>query len=98
MIKYLSKDDDFNSLIKSRVLVDFYADWCGPCKMMGTLLEELDDSVNVLKVNTDEFNDLALSYGIMTIPTLILMEDGKEIKKHIGLMSKSDLDKFVESI
>ena len=74
MIKYL-KDSEFETEVATGlVLVDFYADWCGPCKMMSTILEELED-VTVLKVNTDEHTELALNFGIMSIPTLILFKD-----------------------
>lgn len=94
MIKYL-KDEDFYETIKGKkVLVDFYADWCGPCKRMGEVLEGLDD-IEILKVNTDEFNELALSFGIMSIPTLILFDDGNQSGKLIGLQSKEDIINFI---
>ena len=83
MIKHLEKSEDFNTLIKDKVLVDFYADWCGPCKMLAPLLEEIKN-VNILKVNVDLYPDLAAKYGIMSIPTLILFENSKELKKEIG--------------
>lgn len=94
MIKYL-KDEDFYETIKGKkVLVDFYADWCGPCKRMGEVLEDLDD-IEILKVNTDEFDELALSFGIMSIPTLILFDDGNQSGKLIGLQSKEDIINFI---
>ena len=98
MIKYMNKNDDFKSLTQKRCLVDFYADWCGPCKMMGTVLEELSnekENLDIIKINTDEFNELALSLGIMSIPTLFIMENGEVIKKHVGMLSKSELDSFI---
>lgn len=94
MIKYL-KDEDFNELVKTgTVLVDFYAEWCGPCKMMGEVLETFEN-VNIVKVNTDEHNELALSFGIMSIPTLILFKDGKEVDKMIGMHDRTELENFV---
>lgn len=94
MIKYL-KDEDFEMEVKNGVvLVDFYADWCGPCQRMGEVLEEMDN-INVLKVNTDEHNELALSFGVMSIPTLILFKDGANIGKLIGLQSKEDIEEFL---
>ena len=71
MIKHLDNKDDFNNFIKERVLVDFFADWCGPCKMLAPILEKVDN-IDILKVNVDAFPDLAANYGIMSIPTLIL--------------------------
>ena len=76
MIRHLEK---FNELIKDKVLVDFYAEWCGPCKMLAPNLEKLD--YNILKVDVDKFQDLAISYGVMSVPTLILFKGGKEINK-----------------
>lgn len=95
MIKHL-KNEEFEEEVKSgTVLVDFYADWCGPCQMMGKILETMDD-VKILKVNTDDFNELALNFGVMSIPTLILFKDGSESGKLIGLQSKEDVEKFVK--
>lgn len=94
MIKYLEKDN-FDEEVKSgRILVDFYADWCGPCKMMGAVLETMD--TNILKVNVDEYPEIARRFGIMSIPTLIIFEDGKEVAKNIGFMSKEALTEFLK--
>ena len=90
MIKYLEKVEDFDNLIKEEVIVDFYADWCGPCKMIGSILEEIEE-FNVLKVNVDDFRDIAIRYGIMSIPTLIKFKGGEEVKKVIGYRTKEEL-------
>mgnify|MGYP002799416178 CR=1 FL=1 len=96
MIKYL-KEEKFEDEIKDGlVLVDFYADWCGPCQRMGRILEEMDDE-KILKVNTDEHQDLAVSFGIMSIPTMILFKNGVEVSKKIGLMSKEELTEWIRS-
>ena len=95
MIKYL-KDENFEEEIQTeKVLVDFYADWCGPCKMMGEVLETMD-GIDILKINTDEHEDLAMRFGVMSIPTLILFKNGKEVKKQVGMLSKSELETWLE--
>lgn len=94
MIKYLKDEDFYEETKEGIVLVDFYADWCGPCQRMGEILEKMDD-VKILKVNTDDFNELALSFGVMSIPTLILFKDGNTVGKLIGLHSKEDLNDFI---
>ena len=96
MIKYLEKDSDFKEEIsKDLVLVDFYADWCGPCKMMGSILEQLED-VNVLKVNVDNFPDIAKEYQVMSIPTLIIFKNGEMLKKNIGFMTLEELKSWLK--
>lgn len=94
MIKYLEKDN-FKEEIKDKiVLVDFYADWCGPCKMMGAVLEDLD--FNILKVNVDNYPDIAKEYKVMSIPTLILFKNGEEVKKNIGFMTLEEIEEFIK--
>jgi len=94
-----ANDKTFNSEINSEiVLVDFYADWCGPCKMLAPILESLNEdraNIKIVKVNVDEAHDIAKSYGIMSIPTLILFKNGKMVSKKVGLCSK---DSIVEMI
>ena len=94
-MKYLENEKDFNELInKDKVLVDFYADWCGPCKMIGPILEEIaneNSDLEVVKVNVDNFENIARSYGIMSIPTLIVFEKGKEVNKSIGFVDKDSI-------
>ena len=94
-IIHLEKED-FNSLIKDKVLVDFYADWCGPCKMLGPVLEKVESDIKVIKVDVDAFEDLAREYGVMSIPTIILFNEGKEIKRNIGFIDKERLEKFLD--
>ena len=94
MIKHLSDREDFNSLIQNKILIDFYADWCGPCKMLAPILEQVD-FIDVLKVNVDEFPELSAKFGVMSIPTLVLMENSKEIKREIGFKNLADIKKMV---
>ena len=96
-IIHLEKDEDFNKLIKSdKILVDFFATWCGPCRMLGPVLEKAESDVKVVKIDTDEFEDLARSYGVMSIPTLILFEKGEEKKRNIGFIDKNSLEDFLK--
>ena len=95
MVKHLENKEQFFEIISNKVLVDFYADWCGPCKMLAPILENID-SVDILKVNVDSFPDLADKYGVMSIPTLILFENGKELKKEIGFKNLDEIKKMIE--
>ena len=81
-----------------RVLVDFWAEWCGPCMMLSPLVDEVSDElddVKFCKVNCDEARDLALEYGIMTIPNLLLFENGELINQSVGYIEKQDIIDFV---
>jgi thioredoxin 1 len=93
-------NNNFDEIISSnaKVLVDFYADWCGPCKMVGPLVAQIadeHDDVAVVKVNVDAEMELAEKFGVASIPTIILFKDGKEAKKNIGAMSKAQLEEFI---
>ena len=76
---------------KEKVLVDFYADWCGPCKMLGPILDEISKDHTVYKVNVDNESDLAQNYGIMSIPCMIIFFFCKEVNRLVGLHSKADI-------
>ena len=89
------ENENFNDLIKERVLVDFFANWCGPCKMLTPVLEKVESNIKVIKVDVDKYENLAREYGVMSIPTIILFESGKEIKRNIGFISKENLEKFL---
>lgn len=89
-------NETFDSLTKSGVvLVDFWAPWCGPCRMIAPVLEELDqelgDKVSIVKLNVDENPETATQYGVMSIPTLILFKDGEIVDKVIGFQPKEAL-------
>ena len=81
------------------VLVDFYADWCGPCKMLSPIVDEVAkemSEIKVVKVNVDEAQDLAVNYQVMSIPTLVVIKDGKEAKRSVGLIDKSEIKNLVK--
>lgn len=94
MIKEINTDE-FKTLInEGRVVVDFFATWCGPCKMLSPVIEEISNEltdINFYKVDVDKNEDIAREYGIMSIPTIIIFEDGKVVNTIVGLKSKSDL-------
>lgn len=95
-IIHLENEKQFKDLIKEdKILIDFFATWCGPCKMLAPVLEKAESEVKVVKVDTDEFEELAREYGVMSIPTLVLLKKGKEEKRHIGFIDKSNLEKFL---
>lgn len=80
------------------VLVDFYADWCGPCKMMAAEIDafaEETENIKVCKLDVDESTDLAMTFGVMSIPTVILFEKGKEVKRFVGAKEKHQIAEFV---
>ncbi|MDD1749319.1 MAG: thioredoxin [Methanothrix sp.] len=81
------------------ILMDFYADWCGPCKMQGPIFEdlskELKDKVEFRKINVDKEGDLAIEKGIMVVPTIILEKDGVEVQKWMGVTSREELIKAI---
>ena len=90
--------ENFNELIsKGTHLVDFYAQWCGPCKMQAPILEQLE-GIDVIKVDVDEHEDLARTYGIMSIPTLIFFKDGEIVKEEVGFKSKEELEDIINNL
>lgn len=82
------------------VLIDFWASWCGPCKMMGPIVdqiaEEMGTNAKICKINIDEQRDFATKYDVMSIPTFILIKDGKEVKRLVGAMPKEELSRLFE--
>ena len=102
-IKNCSEEDFEKEVISSKVpvVVDFWAEWCAPCKMLTPILEELSDEfknkILVVKVNLDENQDLAMKYSIRSIPTLLLFNKGELLDTKVGLSPKSDLISWINS-
>lgn len=92
----------FEALIQqdTPVLVDFYADWCGPCQMMAPVLkevaQEMGDKVKVIKIDVDKNQPIAQRFGVRSIPTLILFKNGKILENKAGVMTKRDLTQMIE--
>ena len=91
------QDEVLNS--DKTVLIDFYADWCGPCKMFSPVVEAVakeNEDIKVVKINVDKAQDLAIQYQVMSIPTVVIIKDGKEINRNVGMVSKSQLLEMVK--
>ena len=101
-VKHINQDE-FESTINANkmVLIDFYATWCPPCKMLAPILDEviaeIGDDVDIAKINVDENEKISQQFNVMSIPTLVLFKDGKQVDKTIGLMSKEQLIAFIVS-
>ncbi len=93
MVKHIDSKEFNEEVLTSKdiVLVDFYADWCGPCRMLSPILDELSEKHKIYKINVDNEDELAYKYGIMSIPCVIAFKDGKEYKRSIGLVEKETL-------
>ena len=81
------------------VLIDFYADWCGPCKMLSPIVDEVAEEntdIKVVKINVDNAQDLAMKYQVMSIPTLVVIKDGREINRSVGLIDKAEVVSLIK--
>ncbi|MCK5862152.1 MAG: thioredoxin [Candidatus Hydrogenedentes bacterium] len=95
-------DDTFAAGVESGVsLVDFWAEWCGPCRMMTPILDEVatevEDRAKVYKVNVDDAQKVAVQFGVQSIPTLLVLKDGKEVQRFVGVTQKADLTTAIEA-
>ena len=98
MVKHLEKEEDFANIVQNGlVLVDFYAEWCGPCQMLAPVLEDID-FMEVLKVDTDKFMNLATKHGIMSIPTLCFYKDGQMVERTIGFKNLEEIKEIYTKI
>ena len=81
------------------VLIDFYADWCGPCKMFSPIIEsvaEENEDIKVVKIDVDNAQDLAIKYQVMSIPTIVVIKNGQEVNRNVGVVSKSQIVEMVK--
>ena len=98
-------DENFNEEVLSSnipVLVDFYADWCGPCRMLAPVIEalagELEGKVKIGKLNVDNASETAQKYGIMSIPTILYFKNGEVVNKTVGVVSKTEIEQILNSL
>lgn len=83
---------------KTKVLIDFNAEWCGPCRMLAPVLDkyaEEHDNVKIVSINVDNNSDLARKYNVFSIPCLVVLKDGKELDRTVGLVSRTELDDLI---
>ena len=96
----VSNENFESEVLKSKktVLIDFYADWCGPCKMVSPIVEQIakeHEDIKVVKINIDDNQDLAVKYGVTAIPTLIVLKNGEETNRTVGVASKSEIEAMI---
>ena len=95
-------EDNFEKEVlesEKTVLIDFFADWCGPCKMLSPIIEQFakeNEKVKVVKINVDELPDLAVKYGVRSIPTLVVIKNSEEVNRSVGLIDKSEILELVK--
>ena len=95
MIEYLSGQNLEDVLTDELTIVDFYADWCGPCQMMGEELEEIKD-VKILKINVDTHEEIARVHGVMSIPTVEIYKNKELVNKFIGFKNKDEIEEIIK--
>ncbi len=100
MVKLIKTEEEFNrEIMNDKVVVDFFANWCGPCKMLAPIVEEVSnelEKITFIKVDIDEIESLPRQFDIMSIPTLLVFEKGKLIKRHTGYVDKDELVQFIK--
>lgn len=102
-MRYINTGEFDSEVLKQRgvVIVDFYATWCGPCKMLTPVLESIDnemENIKVVKVDIDESRRLAMNYGIQSVPTIKIFKDGREVVTRVGFQPKETLENIIQMI
>lgn len=101
-IKYLTDEDFVQTVAKGVTLVDFYADWCGPCRMIAPIVEELSNEMlgvaTIAKIDIDKHQVSPSTYGVTSIPTIIIFKDGKEVQRIVGVRDKEALKKLINAV
>jgi thioredoxin 1 len=101
MVVELNEENFKQMTSKGKVVVDFYADWCGPCQTMKPIFEKAGSElkgINFFKVNVDECADTSQLYGIRSIPTILFMKDGKEVERVLGVLYEEEFKKKVQAV
>ena len=101
MIHHIENERILSEVLKSEklVVIDFFAEWCGPCQMLTPIIRELDEKYDVVeffKVNVDESQDCAMRYGVTAMPTLVFFKNGEEVERPIGFLEKDELAQIIE--
>ena len=96
----VTKENFEEEVLKSSlpVLIDFNADWCGPCRMIRPMLDDIasnNDNIKIVSINIDDEDELADKYEVSSIPCLVLIKDGKEVNRNVGLIAKDQLESFI---
>lgn len=96
---HLEKENFTNLIANKKVVLDFYATWCGPCKMFGPVFEKVSNESDLIfiKIDIDQHIELAKEYGIMSVPTILLLNNGEIIKKSLGYMNENEFKEFIKN-
>ena len=100
VVHYAGEDFQTETLVQNGVtLVDFFATWCGPCQMLGPVLDELSNRADykIVKVDVDQANELAVQFGVRSVPTMVIFKDGQPVETLVGFMTQDEIDKKVQA-